>query len=147
SSGNAYYYPDVSKPVSIYMMVPAHTKRYWVDLSSFGGTDNGDGSYTFSLRSGESLTIRIPYGYQYTVTETDYTAEGYVTTVDDVETRSVSGIAASDESHVFVNTKNGEIPTGLGTDRGLWRLLLCSALAFGVLMLALGRRRARREEL
>ena len=47
---------------------------------------------TFTLKGGEEKALTgIPAGTKYTVTEQDYTAEGYVTTVGAVETLTATG--------------------------------------------------------
>ena len=56
------------------------------------------GTASFKLTHGQTLTIEgIPEGTKYTVTETDYTAEGYVTTVGTVETRTATGVIEVEE--------------------------------------------------
>ncbi len=57
--------------------------------------EEGDGykaTATFTLKGGEEKALTgIPAGTKYTVTEQDYTAEGYVTTVGAVETLTATG--------------------------------------------------------
>lgn len=85
----------------------------YIDLSEYGGTDNGDGSYTFTLGHGETLSIpNIPYGYTYEVIEKDYSDVGYTTKVNGVEGREASGeFAGEDITLEYENIRGGVIPT------------------------------------
>lgn len=71
-------------------------------------------SQTITLSDGQSATI---YGLSktdsYTVEETDYTADGYTTKIDNVETREATGTIQQDKTLNFVNTKNANVATGL----------------------------------
>lgn len=79
----------------------------YIDLSSYGSIDNGDGSYTFKLKDGEHFTLEdIPYGYTYEIVEKDYSSDLYTTTVDGANTRIVSGTVTSDKTHEYVNDKD-----------------------------------------
>lgn len=90
---------------------PAIQKTY-IDLSSQGGVDNGDGSYTFKLKHGESFTIPdIPYGYKYEVTENDYSDEGYTQYVNNDLGRDITGQLTEDTTVDFVNDLTVAVPT------------------------------------
>ena len=75
----------------------------------FKTVPNGETGYkataTFTLKGGESKILTgIPVGTDYTVTEGDYTAEGYVTTTP---TNAAGTIAMNGNPKVeFVNTRN-----------------------------------------
>lgn len=85
--------------------------------------------YTVYLRDDETLHIEnLPYGVNYTVTET--AAEGYDTQVegDDGEVDSAA------ENVVFTNTKNGIIDTGVVLDNAPYLLTLATAAGAGLLI-------------
>lgn len=64
-----------------------------------------NGNTTFTLKGGETGTIKaLPNGMKYTVTETDYTTDGYVTTVTGDTSGTIEGNAT--KSVTFTNTKN-----------------------------------------
>ena len=63
---------------------------------------------TFTLKGGDKKILTgIPADTEYTVTEQDYTAEGYVTTVGAVETRTATGTITEDGNPTvtFKNTR------------------------------------------
>ena len=64
---------------------------------------------TFTLKGGDKKILTgIPADTEYTVSEQDYTAEGYVTTVGAVETRTATGTITEDGNPTvtFKNTRN-----------------------------------------
>ena len=71
---------------------------------------------TFYLKHGETLDIKnLPYGLTYTVEERNYTSDGYTTTVNnnDVRTLENQEVNSATQEAAFTNTKNGEIDTGI----------------------------------
>lgn len=99
-----------------------------------GGKENGeitvaDNKMTFTLKDGQSVTIHsLPKNAQYTVTENDYSGEGYVVTPQ----RDITGTieAGKTQTASFTNTKStggggggggGETPTkpGITTEPGV----------------------------
>lgn len=113
-------------------------------------------TYTATLKHGESVTLKdIPYGAEYTVTETkrdDYknvantlteklkggTVDG---TTDTKEKNTRTGkIDHTTEELVFTNTNQQEIPTGVSLDTLPYVLVLALAGAGLVLMIARKRR-------
>lgn len=90
--------------------------RYYdcLDLSAYGGQDNNDGTYTFTLGHGESFRIpNIPYGYTYTIEETKESSEdkGYTTKVDGVDGRIATGTIVGNTEVEYKNIREGVIPT------------------------------------
>lgn len=85
---------------------------------------------TFYLKDGETISIaNLPYGVEYTVTETDYTDEDYETT----KTGDTGTIGAASQTASFTNTKTGEVDTGINLDSlpyfiGLACLILAAAV-------------------
>lgn len=71
---------------------------------------------TFYLKHGETLDIKnLPYGLTYTVEECNYTSDGYTTTVNnnDVRTLANQEVNSATQEAAFTNTKNGKIDTGI----------------------------------
>lgn len=69
------------------------TFEFTIALKTEDGVDyvftDADGNEItgFALKHGEEQIYYIPYGYTYTITEADYSKDGYDTFVDNVETR------------------------------------------------------------
>lgn len=89
---------------------------------------------TFTLKDGETLHI---YGLSkqdaYTVTETDYTAEGYTTTVKD---KNATGQLEADGVVVeFINDKNVGPATGVAMTFAPYVLLVAAAGGLGAVVL------------
>lgn len=67
-----------------------------------------DGGFTFTLAHGERITLVLPYGTEYEVTELDGESLGY-----QVEGVNIKGsLTDSNMAASFINTRNGGIPTG-----------------------------------
>lgn len=89
---------------------------------------------SFTLKDGETLHI---YGLsekdEYTVTETDYTAEGYTTTVKD---KNATGKLEADGVVVeFINDKNVGPATGVAMTFAPYVLLVAAAGGLGAVVL------------
>lgn len=97
--------------------------NYALVNATLGGKLFVNGEYSFNLTDNHSEVISgIPNGYSYTVTEDDYTREGYTTTVTGgtpaADGRSTSGtISGADASVTFTN------------ERGAGRLTVTKALS------------------
>ena len=101
--------------------------------------ENGTCTLTFTLRHGQTATIsNLPYGTAYTVTEADYTADGYTT----AKTGDTGTIAAAQATATFTNTKDGSIDNGVLLDSAPYVVLLAVAAAGGVMLMR--RRRGNR---
>lgn len=91
---------------------------------------------TFMLANGESVTI---YGLDsddtYTVTENDYSADGYTTKVNDVETSTDNGTISADKTVTFVNDKNVATPTGVIMTVAPYILIVAAAGVLAALFL------------
>lgn len=87
---------------------------------------NGD-AVNVQLKHGDTIKIaNLPYGVNYTVVETDANADGYAVN----ESKYTGTINAATQSADFVNTKNGEVDTGITLDT------LPYILVFGLVMIA-----------
>ena len=98
---------------------------------------------TISLKNGQTAKI---YGLSAsdicTVTENDYSSDGYTTTIDDVETRQTSGTITTiagttdkkgDVKVTVVNDKNTTSPTGIVMMIAPYVILVSAALVAGLL--------------
>lgn len=73
------------------------------------------------LKDGETITIEnLPYGVEYTVTESDYTNEGYETT----KTGDSGTIDSAVHTAAFTNNKGGTVDTGIYMDSLPYILML-----------------------
>ena len=94
-------------------------------------TFNNLGVATFTLSHGQTITIKdVPIDAEYTVTETDYSSEGYTTT-----SNNASGTISenSDDNHVtFINQNGAALPTAAHTAIGAGVLILVIAI-FGLI--------------
>ena len=72
--------------------------------TTYGGVEFIEGTATVVIKGNESLTINgIPHGTNYTVTESDYSSEGYVTTsINETGTINEHSPAIAE----FTNTRN-----------------------------------------
>ena len=101
--------------------------------------DNGQCTVDFTLKHGQTASLtNLPYGMSYTVTEDDYTGEGYTTAVTG-DSGTIEAAAATAE---FTNTKGGSIDNGVLLDSAPYAVLLTMAVAGGAAMFL--RRRSQR---
>lgn len=100
-----------------------------------GATKVSDGVYSFKLKHGATAEFKnLPYDVTYTVTET--AADGYTTTVGNVETNVATGSIKADVTTVaFTNYKNGEIDTGVTTENLPYILLIGFVVLAGAALL------------
>ena len=87
------------------------------------------GVYVFKLGHEEALTLSLPSGVSYSITEQP---RDYKAAVDGSAGTSVSGqitAASGNISHEFVNTKNGTVPTGVSASWGIGLFVAVIALA------------------
>lgn len=71
---------------------------------------------TFKLKHGDTITIEnLPKDVTYTVEEHDYTSDGYTTTVNNNDGRTLGNqkVDSATQAAAFTNTKNGKIDTGI----------------------------------
>lgn len=107
-----------------------------------------DGSYSFSLKGGEKAVFTLPWGYTYTVTETDSKGYRAFVTVDkeeEVEKTGCIGNTNGDHSLVFRNYKNVMVPTGVAESEKapLYRMLAAMGMSMGVVLWISMRRKRR----
>lgn len=95
------------------------------------------GSGKVYLKDGETITVEnLPAGVTYTVTETDYSSEGYTTTSLGMATRTVSGTinGFATSMAAFVNTKGTTVDTGVILDNAPYIVML-AVVAGGVVFM------------
>lgn len=117
-----------------------------------GAMDLGNGKYSFSLKHGATAEFKnLPYGVTYEVEEqgitdvvlsedgnnTYKTADGYFVTVNNqrIDGSSAGTISDSTAEVKFVNTKNGDIDTGVTTENLPYVLLIGFVVLAGAALL------------
>ena len=98
----------------------ATNENFYVVITRQGGTTDtltliSDADPTqITLKDGESAKI---YGLsetdEYTVTETDYSSDGYTTTIDNTKTNTKTSTISTDTTVTVENNKNVTTPTGI----------------------------------
>lgn len=98
-----------------------------------------DTATDFYLKNGETLSFtNVPYGVTYTVTEAN---EGYTTTVNGTDGTTANGTIGGKTTNVaYINTKNGEVDTGVVLNNMPYILVL-AVLAAGVAVFIIRKRR------
>lgn len=87
--------------------------------------------YEFDLKDGESIKIEnLSTSDTYTIDETDYSADGYVTGGEVEDAKNMSG--DGDVTETITNTKDSVTPTGIVMSYGPYMLMIAAAavLAF-----------------
>lgn len=117
-----------------------------------GATKNSDGTYSFKLKHRATAEFKnLPYGVTYEVEEqgitdvvlsedgnnTYKTADGYFVTVNNqrIDGSSAGTISDSTAEVKFVNTKNGDIDTGVTTENLPYVLLIGFVVLAGAALL------------
>ena len=104
-----------------------------------------EGKYNFTLKDGESIQLKVPYGYTYELTEE--TGEGYKTYIGDgnitkenyknlqesTDKKSTGTFGDNNTSVTFVNEKNIVPPTGVNNTMTAWFLMTGATLILGVI--------------
>ncbi len=100
-------------------------------------------SETFTLKDGESMHIYgLTQGDTYTVSEEDYSKDGYITTIDGKQIAAENGkvtkvgnVKVDGETIKVENNKTVSTPTGLALSFGPYALMVGLAGVFGALFL------------
>lgn len=103
-------------------------------------------AYTFSMKHGDSVTISIPAGYTYTVTEDsgEYTAKYKIgANGNEVTSNSATGTLTENTTIAFTNTKNVEVPNGLNHNITPYIIMVVLAAGAGVYFVMRRRPRGR----
>ena len=77
-----------------------------------------DGKCIFTLRHEQQIKLYIPFNAEYTLSEKDYTSDGYETSIRfnngiPTEQNVYSDTMTGDSFIEYINEKNGTIPTGI----------------------------------
>ena len=98
---------------------------------------SGAEAASYTLKNDESLQIYgLSAGDTYTVTEADYSGDGYTTTVNEEETNTKTGTTAEGNVTVaFENNKNVTTPTGIAMTFAPYALMVVFAGVFAVMFL------------
>lgn len=98
---------------------------------------SGAEAASYTLKNDESLQIYgLSAGDTYTVTEADYSGDGYTTTVNEEETNTKTGTTAEGNVTVaFKNNKNVTTPTGIAMTFAPYALMVVFAGVFAVMFL------------
>lgn len=111
-------------------------------------TNEGTVTAAYNLSNGENVVIKgLTENTKYTITETDYSTEGYKTTykVDAGEATvgnayTADTMGADDTTVTFTNNKKGTVPTGILLETAPYMILGAVVLA-GIVVLFVTRRR------
>lgn len=111
--------------------------------------------YNFTLKDGGSITLKVPYGYTYTLTEAgtqEYktyiggkttTKENYKDLGESADKKTTGKLAGSDSYIVFVNEKNVVPPTGISTTMTAWFIMTGATFILGAVFITFEIRRKR----
>lgn len=102
---------------------------------------NGTASAAIALKHGETITFtNIPYDVTYSVTETDYTSDGYDDAAYEYSDNTNKKIDSDKDTVTITNNKSGTIDTGITMDSLPYIVALALVLGFAVVMIARRRR-------
>lgn len=129
------------------------TDATWNSTSSPNPTEltvgeSGAVSGTFYLKDDESIVIQgLTANTKYTITEDDYSTDGYTTTNDvnaaDGTTTGEKTMGANNQKVTFTNDKSGTVPTGILLETAPYVVLMLVVVAGGVALLAAKRKHSR----
>lgn len=109
-------------------------------------------SATYYLKHDQSIVIQgLTEDTQYTIAETDYTADGYTTTntVDSQgsangSTTGTQSMGTQSHTVIFTNTKKGTVPTGILLETAPY-IILAAVVIAGFVVLTVSKRRRTHE--
>lgn len=109
---------------------------------------SGNITGTFYLKHGQSIVIQgLTPDTQYTITETNYTSDGYSTSyvIDSGESQNDNNtgsqtMGTADHKVTFTNSKSGTVPTGILLETGPY-LIMGAVVVVGLVALVATRRR------
>ena len=142
---------DMAKDFQFHVSFANGTEKTWTDAITVKKTNqNGDTSTItldedggFTLKDDETVVFEnVPADLTYTVSEDNYTADGYTTKLNNVEKRDSGNVTmtAAAASCAFENSKGGTIDTGVILDNAPYIALL-AIVAIGGVALMLNKRR------
>ena len=142
---------DMAKDFQFHVSFANDTEKTWTDAITVKKTNqNGEISTItldedggFTLKDDETVVFEnVPADLTYTVSENDYTADGYTTKLNNVEKWDSGNVTmtATAASCAFENSKGGTIDTGVILDNAPYIALL-AIVAIGGVALMLNKRR------
>ena len=142
---------DMAKDFQFHVSFANDTEKTWTDaITVKKANQNGETSTItldkdggFTLKDDETVVFEnVPADLTYTVSENDYTADGYTTKLNNVEKRDSGNVTmtATAASCAFENSKGGTIDTGVILDNAPYIALL-AIVAIGGVALMLNKRR------
>lgn len=142
---------DMAKDFQFHVSFTNGTEKTWTDAITVKKTNqNGEISKItldedggFTLKDDETVVFEnVPADLTYTVSEDNYTADGYTTKLNNEEKRDSGNVTmtAAAASCAFENSKGGTIDTGVILDNAPYIALL-AIVAIGGVALMLNKRR------
>lgn len=142
---------DMAKDFQFHVSFSNGTEKTWIDAITVKKTNqNGEASTItldedggFTLKDDETVVFEnVPADLTYTVSEDNYTADGYTTKLNNEEKRDSGNVTmtAAAASCAFENSKGGTIDTGVILDNAPYIALL-AIVAIGGVALMLNKRR------
>lgn len=142
---------DMAKDFQFHVSFANDTEKTWTDAITVKKTNQNGETPTITLDENGGFTLKddetvvfenVPADLTYTVSENDYTADGYTTKLNNVEKRDSGNVTmtATAASCAFENSKGGTIDTGVILDNAPYIALL-AIVAIGGVALMLNKRR------
>ena len=149
--------PEKDKEFHFSMQFIKNNRKWTKELKQTGDKTlaSQKEKYNFTLKDGESIQLKVPYGYTYELTEE--TAEGYKTYIgggnvtkenyknlqESTDKKSTGTFGGNDTSVTFVNEKNIVPPTGVNNTMTAWFLMTGATLILGAVFFLFEVRRKR----
>ena len=142
---------DMAKDFQFHVSFANSTEKTWTDAITVKKTNQNGGTSTITLDEDGGFTLKddetvvfenVPADLTYTVSEDNYTADGYTTKLNNEEKRDSGNVTmtAAAASCAFENSKGGTIDTGVILDNAPYIAML-AIVAIGGVALMLNKRR------
>lgn len=142
---------DMAKDFQFHVSFANDTEKTWTDAITVKKTNQNEETSTITLDEDGGFTLKddetvvfenVPADLTYTVSEDNYTADGYTTKLNNEEKRDSGNVTmtAAAASCAFENSKGGTIDTGVILDNAPYIALL-AIVAIGGVALMLNKRR------
>lgn len=137
---------DKNKDFAFTLSLEKNSSAYTEAIAYTKGETTGvltaeSGEYSFTLRHGESIVLTLPYGCEYTVTETNGNYDVTITPEGGtpIESHVLTGTLTEDTEAAFLNELDVNTPTGLF--RTIAPYVIMTGTALGAILLFILRRR------
>ena len=142
---------DMAKDFQFHVSFANRTEKTWTDAITVKKTNQNGDTSTITLDEDDGFTLKddetvvfenVPADLTYTVSEDNYTADGYTTKLNNEEKRNSGNVTmtAAAASCAFENSKGGTIDTGVILDNAPYIAML-AIVAIGGVALMLNKRR------